>query len=149
MNFGRGEVAEWLQCMSDWGFTHYGFVKTNTLITCEKPSFNTLYWIFNVRNIANFWKCRKRSILRTSLRKIEQGFPYPYVTEWFIKLYFIYIHYLEYRKSCKSIFTFRFRKLFFSAPEPKAQVHYCDHALSVVRRPSVRPSSVRRPSVRR
>ena len=39
---------------------------------------------------------------------------------------------------------------FFSAPEPKAQVHYCDHALSVVRRPSVclsvclsvRPSSV-------
>ena len=29
-----------------------------------------------------------------------------------------------------------------SAPEPKAQVHYCDHALSVVRRPSVRPSSV-------
>ena len=36
---------------------------------------------------------------------------------------------------------------FVSAPEPKAQVHYCDHALSVVRRPSVvRPSSVR-PSV--
>ena len=35
----------------------------------------------------------------------------------------------------------------FSAPEPKAQVHYCDHALSVVRRPSVRPSSVRRPSL--
>ena len=34
-----------------------------------------------------------------------------------------------------------------SAPEPKAQVHYCDHALSVVRRPSVRPSSVRRPSL--
>ena len=32
--------------------------------------------------------------------------------------------------------------LVFSAPEPKAQVHYCDHALSVVR-----PSSVRRPSV--
>ena len=32
----------------------------------------------------------------------------------------------------------------FSAPEPKAQVHYCDHALSVVRRPSVRPSVVRR-----
>ena len=30
---------------------------------------------------------------------------------------------------------------FVSAPEPKAQVHYCDHALSVVRRPSVvRPS---------
>ena len=25
----------------------------------------------------------------------------------------------------------------FSAPEPKAQVHYCDHALSVVRRPSL------------
>ena len=37
--------------------------------------------------------------------------------------------------------------MIFSAPEPKAQVHYCDHALSVVRRPSVvRPSSVR-PSV--
>ena len=29
-----------------------------------------------------------------------------------------------------------------SAPEPKAQVHYCDHALSVVRRPSVRRPSV-------
>ena len=29
----------------------------------------------------------------------------------------------------------------FSAPEPKAQVHYCDHTLSVVR------PSVRRPSV--
>ena len=27
--------------------------------------------------------------------------------------------------------------LLFSAPEPKAQVHYCDHALSIVRRPSV------------
>ena len=27
----------------------------------------------------------------------------------------------------------------FSAPEPKAQVHYCDYALSVVR-PSVCPS---------
>ena len=34
----------------------------------------------------------------------------------------------------------------FSAPEPKAQVHYCDHALSVVRRPSV-CLSVCRPSV--
>ena len=35
------------------------------------------------------------------------------------------------------IFTisFRIRNAFiFSAPEPKAQVHYCDHALSVVRR---------------
>ena len=35
--------------------------------------------------------------------------------------------------------------MIFSAPEPKAQVHYCDHALSVVvfRRPSVvRPSVV-------
>ena len=32
---------------------------------------------------------------------------------------------------------------FISAPEPKAQVHYCDHVLSVVRRPSVvRPSSL-------
>ena len=28
-------------------------------------------------------------------------------------------------------------QVLFSAPEPKAQVHYCDHALSVVRRPSV------------
>ena len=35
-----------------------------------------------------------------------------------------------------------FISLFFSAPEPKAQVHYCDHTLSVVR-----PSVVRRPSV--
>ena len=33
------------------------------------------------------------------------------------------------------------RLLFFSAPEPKAQVHYCDHALSAVR-PSVCLSSV-------
>ena len=32
--------------------------------------------------------------------------------------------------------------LLFSAPETKAQVHYCDHALSVVRRSSVRPSSL-------
>ena len=32
--------------------------------------------------------------------------------------------------------------LVFSAPEPKAQVHYCDHALSVVC-----PSVVRRPSL--
>ena len=31
-------------------------------------------------------------------------------------------------------------KPFFSAPEPKAQVHYCDHALSVVRLSVVRPS---------
>ena len=30
----------------------------------------------------------------------------------------------------------------FSAPEPKAEVHYCDHALSVVRPSSVRPSVV-------
>ena len=30
----------------------------------------------------------------------------------------------------------------FSAPEPKAQVHYCDHALSVVRHPSICPSVV-------
>ena len=36
---------------------------------------------------------------------------------------------------------------FISAPEPKAQVHYCDHALSVVRRPSVRRPSVVRPSL--
>ena len=28
-------------------------------------------------------------------------------------------------------------KSLFSAPEPKAQVHYCDHALSVVRLSSV------------
>ena len=33
-----------------------------------------------------------------------------------------------------------YTKDLFSAPEPKAQVHYCDHTLSVVRRPSVRPS---------
>ena len=37
--------------------------------------------------------------------------------------------------------------LIFSAPELKAQVHYCDHALSVVRRPSVRCPSVIRPSL--
>ena len=85
------------------------------LMTCEKPSSNTLYWIFNMRNIAYFWKCRKWSILRTYMRKIKQDFPYPYVTEWFIKLYYIYIHYLEYRKSCKSIFTFKFRKWLFLA----------------------------------
>ena len=30
----------------------------------------------------------------------------------------------------------RIGRYLFSAPEPKAQVHYCDHALSVVR-PSV------------
>ena len=30
--------------------------------------------------------------------------------------------------------------MLFSAPEPKAQVHYCDHALSVVRPSVVRPS---------
>ena len=35
----------------------------------------------------------------------------------------------------------------FSAPEPKAQVHYCDHALFVVRRPSVVRPSVVRPSL--
>ena len=35
------------------------------------------------------------------------------------------------------------KKVIFSAPEPKAQVHYCDHVLSVVRPSvclSVRPS---------
>ena len=36
-----------------------------------------------------------------------------------------------------------FCKVFISAPEPKAQVHYCDHTLSVVRRPSVVRPSVR------
>ena len=35
----------------------------------------------------------------------------------------------------------KFTSHFFSAPEPKAQVHYCDHALSVVR-PSVHPSLI-------
>ena len=43
-------------------------------------------------------------------------------------------------------FSYKMLVSVFSAPEPKAQVHYCDHALSVVRRPSVclsvRPSSV-------
>ena len=33
-------------------------------------------------------------------------------------------------------------RAFISAPEPKAQVHYCDHTLSVVHRPSVRRPSV-------
>ena len=37
--------------------------------------------------------------------------------------------------------TQKLRETIFIAPEPKAQVHYCDHALSVVR------PSVRRPSV--
>ena len=45
--------------------------------------------------------------------------------------------------SYRSSSTFVKFDLLFSAPEPKAQVHYCDHTLSVVRRPSVRPSSVR------
>ena len=40
---------------------------------------------------------------------------------------------------------YQFCGVFFSAPEPKAQVHYCDHALSVVRPSSVRLSV--RPSV--
>ena len=40
------------------------------------------------------------------------------------------------RLRCSGIFAFT-RTFIFSAPEPKAQVHYCDHALSVVR-----PSSV-------
>ena len=46
---------------------------------------------------------------------------------------------------CFSTFHLEYHLIFspfFSAPEPKAQVHYCDHALSVVRRPSVRPSSL-------
>ena len=48
-------------------------------------------------------------------------------------------------------FSMLFRIIFilFRAQEPKAQVTYCDHALSGVRpsvvRPSVRPSVVRRP----
>ena len=44
---------------------------------------------------------------------------------------------------CKDLYN----NLIFSAPEPKAQVHYCDHVLSVVRRPSVRRPSVVRLSV--
>ena len=32
------------------------------------------------------------------------------------------------------VFLVPFQGLVFSAPEPKAQVHYCDHVLSVVRR---------------
>ena len=32
-----------------------------------------------------------------------------------------------------SPWNFTLNNVFFSAPEPKAQVHYCDHALSVVR----------------
>ena len=45
-----------------------------------------------------------------------------------------------------SIYTNPCIILVFSAPEPSAQVHYCDHALSVVR-PSVRRPSVRPPVV--
>ena len=40
-----------------------------------------------------------------------------------------------------SVFHHFVKRILLSAPEPKAQVHYCDHALSVVR-PSVCPSSV-------
>ena len=36
------------------------------------------------------------------------------------------------------LFLLLIKMFIFSAPEPKAQVHYCDHALSVVR-PSVCP----------
>ena len=39
--------------------------------------------------------------------------------------------------------NFSWTTVFFSAPEPKAQVHYCDHVLSV----AVRPSSILRLSV--
>ena len=51
---------------------------------------------------------------------------------------------------CKSILAIRiliiiFKYEVFSSPEPKAQVSYCHSAPSVVR-PSVRPSSVRRPA---
>ena len=35
------------------------------------------------------------------------------------------------------MYVTEYGKIVFSAPEPKAQVHYCDHALSVVRRPSL------------
>ena len=49
-------------------------------------------------------------------------------------------------KVCKGQFTrcfigvsfFPDQKRVFSAPEPKALVHYCDNALSIFRRPSVR-----------
>ena len=48
---------------------------------------------------------------------------------------------LDCRHLNKHLFQFKFKyensevaKVLFSAPEPKAQVHYCDHALSVVRR---------------
>ena len=54
----------------------------------------------------------------------------------------------EIKSSNYECFTFRegsCHSYIFSAPEPKAQVHYCDHALSVVR-PSV-CLSVRRPSL--
>ena len=42
----------------------------------------------------------------------------------------------------------QFRTSLFRAQEPKASMTYCDHTLSGIRRPSVRPSIVRRPSVR-
>ena len=42
---------------------------------------------------------------------------------------------------CRINSNFQTQFMLFSAPEPKAQVHYCDHTLSVVR------PSVRRPSV--
>ena len=49
---------------------------------------------------------------------------------------FVYGHLLNWNKVVTG------RLFIFSAPEPKAQVHYCDHALSVVRPSSVRPSSL-------
>ena len=55
----------------------------------------------------------------------------------------ILIMYMYVKIMCFNWYVFR---ILFSAPEPKAQVHYCDHALSVVRRPSV-CLSVRRPSL--
>ena len=63
-----------------------------------------------------------------------------------MKWYYLSLVLLTVIFSCGLIFVillFHYSYNFFSAPEPKAQVHYCDHALSVVRRPSsVRPSVI-------
>ena len=64
-----------------------------------------------------------------------------------IKFYFVSTQYRIWSSSALGlehpfVLLFCFGPLLsvFSAPEPKAQVHYCDHALSVVRPSSVRPS---------
>ena len=58
---------------------------------------------------------------------------------------FASIYFCEFKQK---VYRFIFVLFIFSSPEPKARVSYCHSAPSVVR-PSVRPSSSVRPSVRR